>query len=215
MRILSKSIKEANRNKFHKFDKSCEYQPIKFEIMYRNKGTEYQYEISILRSEIVKENLYYKRVGKENVTIVFERTEEDCIVGEDIEFVSVEKVKSSLPILSHIASSYDIKVVDDALSWFLEMSFIDYDNPINDKRIMIPKKEEELKLFFDMLKEMDINISNVRIEEDADGKIKDVFTKHLVNGEEIEIPIQEESSGTRKIFSFLARVIVAFRMEQY
>lgn len=58
-----------------------------------------------------------------------------------------------------------------------------------------------------MLKEMDINISDVRIEEDTEGKIVDVFTKHNIGEEEIEIPFREESSGTRKIFSCLARII--------
>lgn len=206
VRILSKSIKEAHQEKYHIFEKSCEHQPIVFEIMYRIHGYEYQYELSILKNEIVKENLYYKIIGKEDVIIVFERTDEECIIGEDIESVSVEKLKKSLPLLSHIALSYDIKVVDNAMSWFLQMDFIDYDNPIKDKQILLPKKDERRRLFFEMLNEMDINISDLRIEEDTDGKVKNIFTKRVINGEEIELPIQEESSGTRKIFSCLARI---------
>ncbi len=204
--ILSKSIKETGREKFHKFDKSCENQPIKFEIMFRIKGREYQYEISTLKNLIVKENLYYKELVKEDVVIVFERTEEECVVGEDIESVSVEKLKSSLPLLSHIASSYDIEVIDDVLDWFMSMSFIDYNNSIREREILIPKQHDEKERFFAMLKEMDINIVDLRIEEDVDGNVTDVFTKHMINGEEIELSIQEESSGTKKIFSCLAKI---------
>lgn len=204
--ILSTAIEETSREKYHKFDKACEQMPIEFEIQFRTKDREYRYEISILKNEITRENMYYRPLDNEDVVIVFERTEEECVIGKDIEFISVEKVKASLPLLSHLASSYDIDIIDDALSWFLSILFLDYDNPISDKRIMIPTKPEEKKMFFSMFKEMDINISDLRIEEDAKGEIKDIFCKHIINGEEIELRIQEESSGTRKIFSCLARI---------
>lgn len=204
--ILSTSIEETSREKYHKFDKACEQIPIEFEIQFRTKDKEYRYEISILKNEITKEDLYYRPLDNEDVIIVFERTGEECVIGEDVEFISVEKVKASLPLLSHLASSYDIDIIDDALSWFLSILFLDYDNPISDKRIMIPKKPKEKTLFFSMFKEMDINISDLRIEEDGEGEIKDIFCKHIIDGEEFELRIQEESSGTRKIFSCLARI---------
>ena len=86
------------------------------------------------------------------------------------------------------------------------INFLDYDNPISDKKILVPKKAEERNVFFSMLKEMDINISDLRIEEDTEGKIKDIFCKHIINGEKFELLFQDESSGTRKIFSCLARI---------
>lgn len=204
--ILSHSIEEIGREKYHKFDQQCKQSPIKFEIQFRNKDKEYLYEISILKNEITEENLYYRPIGKEDVSIIFERSKEKNVVGEDIEFIPIEKVRTSLPLLAYIASSYDVTIVDDALSWFLSIVFLDYDNPIADKKLLIPKQEEERKIFFSMLKKMDINISDLRIEEDTEGKIKDIFCKHIVDGKEYELKIQEESSGTRKIFSCLARI---------
>ena len=204
--ILSSSIEETNREKYHKFNKICEQTPIEFEIQFRAMDNEYRYEISILKNDITRENLYYRSLDNEDVNIIFERTEEECVVGEDIEFIPVEKVKSSLPLLSYLASSYDIGIIDKALSWFLSISFLDYDNPISDKRILLPKQPKEKTMFFSMLKEMDINITDLRIEEDVEGEIKNIFCKHLVAGEEYELKIQEESSGTRKIFSCLARI---------
>lgn len=205
--ILSTSMKETSRDQYHKFDKNCEQLPIEFEIQFRTKDTEYRYEISILKNEITRENMYYRPLGKEDVMIMFERTKEDCIIGEDIEFISVEKVKDSLPLLSHLASSYDIGMIDDALSWFLSIHYLDYDNPISDKTALVPIQPKEKTLFFAMLKEMDINITDIRIEEDADGKIKNLFCRHMIDGESFELRIQEESSGTKKIFSCLARII--------
>lgn len=204
--ILSSSIEDTGREKHHKFNKMCEQLPIEFEIQFRTKSYEYRYELSILKNEIFRENLYYRPLDNADVMIVFERTDEECVVGEDIEFVSVKKVKTSLPLFSHLASSYDIDIIDDALSWFLSINFLDYDNPISDKRILVPTHPKGKALFFSMLHEMDINISDIRIEEDMDGKIKDIFCKHMIDGEEFELRIQDESSGTRKIFSCLARI---------
>ena len=204
--ILSTSIEETSREKYHKFDKACEQTPIVFEIQFRTKDKEYRYEIRMLKNEIIRENLYYRPFDNEDVVVVFERTEEECVVGEDIESISVEKVKASLPLLSHLASSYDIDIIDDVLSWFLSILFLDYDNPIRDKRIVVPKKPKEKESFFLMLKEMDINVSDFRIEEDAEGEIKDIFCKHIIGGDGFELRIQEESSGTRKIFSCLAQI---------
>lgn len=205
--MLNKSMEDSSKEKFHKFDKMCEKIPIRFEIMFRTKGKEYQYEISLLKNEIVKENLYYRVIGEEDAVIIFERTEEECIVGEDIDFVSVEKIKNSLPLLSHIVSTYDIRVVDDVFAWFLGLNFLDYDNTNNDNKFVIPMHSKNKDLFFQMLKEMDVNISGYRIEKNDDGKTKNIFIKHKINGETFELPIHEESSGTRKIFSCLARII--------
>lgn len=204
--ILRRSIRETSQEKFHKFDPSCRQRPISFEILFRTGGYEYQYELSILKNEITRENLYYKEIGKETVTLVFERGEEDCTVGPALGDISVERLRSSLPLLSHIASAYDISIVNLAMKWFFQISFIDYDQPLKDQQILLPKQPEKRKRFFEMLREMDIPIIDLRVEEDTEGKVKGVFTKHLVNGKEIELTIQEESSGTRKIFSCLARI---------
>lgn len=146
--IFSTSMEEISREKHHKFDKACERMPTEFEIQFRTKDKEYRYEISILKNEITKEDMYYRPLDNEDVVIVFERTDEECVVGEDIEFVSAERVKVSLPLLSHLASSYNIGIIDDALFWFLSILFLDYDNPISDKRIMVPKKSKEKNYSF-------------------------------------------------------------------
>ena len=59
-----------------------------------------------------------------------------------------------------------------------------------------------------ILQEMDIPISDFRIEEDKDGNIENVYTQHLLeNGDAFELPFEEESGGTRKIFSCLCEIM--------
>jgi len=195
------------KEKYHKFDTIYKDKPINFDIMFRNNNKQYRYQLSILHNEIVIENLYMKIVGEKNAKIIFERSEEECILGDDLEGIPVEKIKSTMPLISHVAINYDIEAVDDAVSWFFDIIFVDYDNPGKERRILIPQKKDKQNKLFDLLREMDINIVDVRIEKDADDNIKEIYTKHMLeNGDVYEIPFEEESSGTRKLFSCLAEI---------
>lgn len=196
------------RDKFHKFDKTCCNKPIKFDLLFKVKDREFKYQLSFLHNEIVEENLYMRVSSKKNAEIIFERNVGDCYLGESLEGITVDKVKSSMPLLSYISINYDVEVIDTIINWFLSIQYLDFDNPIFDNRILFPKDEEKQKILFDMFKEMDINIVDFRVEKDSNGEIIEVFTKHeLSNGEKIEIPFSEESSGTRKLFGFLLEII--------
>lgn len=79
---------------------------------------------------------------------------------------------------------------------------------IQEKKILIPKTSDEKIIMFELLQKMDINITDIRVEKDVDGKIKNIYTKHAFeNGETHEIAFEEESSGTRKLFSCLAEIL--------
>ena len=57
-------------------------------------------------------------------------------------------------------------------------------------------------LMLDMIREMDLDIVDFRVEEKEDERIE-VFTTHIVNGYETELNLFDESSGTRKLFGLL------------
>ena len=205
---LKKILNTNPKDKYHKFDKSYHNKPIKFDLLFKIKNQEFKYQLSIIHNEISEENLYAK-IGSENdARIIFERDAEDCYLGEELQGITVDKVKSSMPLLAYIAISHDVEIIDSVVEWFFSIQYLDYDNPKLDKRILFPKDKEKQKILFDMFKEMDINIVDFRLEEDLEGNIIEVFTKHqLPNGENIEIPFTEESSGTRKLFGFLPEII--------
>jgi AAA15 family ATPase/GTPase len=49
---------------------------------------------------------------------------------------------------------------------------------------------------------MDLDIDDFRIEEEDNNRIE-IYTKHIVDGNDIELKLAEESSGTKKIFGLL------------
>ena len=90
----------------------------------------------------------------------------------------------------------------------MNIDFLDYDDPERERRIILPNAKKERAKLFEMMQKMDINICDMREEKDANGKIIGIYVKHILeNGKIYEIPYEEESSGTRKIFSCLARIM--------
>ncbi|KUO75942.1 MAG: abortive infection protein, partial [Desulfosporosinus sp. BRH_c37] len=193
-----------DKEKYYLFDKSCRELPIKFDVLFRVNETEYRYQLNILHSNIVEENLYAKNLQTDELEIVFERNASDFYIGDALGEVKVGNIKSSIPLLSHLSINYDIKTIDDVIKWFLECRILDYDNPYADKRIVFLKDKNREDIFLKTLAEMDINITSIRTEEDTNGKITAVYTTHcLEDGSCVELPFEEESSGTRKLFGLL------------
>ena len=53
---------------------------------------------------------------------------------------------------------------------------------------------------------MDLDIDNFRIEKKENGQVE-IFTTHIVDGVGVELKLEEESSGTRKIFGLLPYIV--------
>lgn len=175
-------------DKYHKYDPECKKMPTCFDILFRTSNKQYKYQLSILQNEILEENLYMQIIGEKNASIIFERSVNECVLGEALEGIAVEKVKSTMPLLAHVSINYDIDAVDLAVEWFMNINFVDYDNPHKERQIVIPKTKRKQTKMFKMLQKMDILISDFRIQKDIDGNIENIYTKHILeNGEVCEI----------------------------
>ncbi len=204
-----KMLQESDfKEKYHKFDSECRNKPTKFEILFRNEGTEFKYILELMHNRIMEEHLYARKIGEKNASIVFERVNDDFYLGDVLKEITVPKLKNTMPLIVYIAGNYDVDIVDVAVSWLLSMNALDYDNPVKERQILFPEDKEYQNILFDMLREMDINIVGIRLEEDVDGNIKEVYTKHILeDGSEQELLFEEESSGTRKLFSCMAEIL--------
>ena len=123
-----------------------------------------------------------------------------------------EEISETLPLLSYLGITYKKnEVISDVIEWFEEsIDFLNYGNPRQELRTAIAKTDEVKKLVLDMIREMDLDIEDFRIEEKEENYIE-VYTKHTVNGYNTELTLAEESSGTRKLFGllpFIARSLV-------
>lgn len=206
---IAKLFKRTDlKNKYYMFDSKCRNIPCSFDILFRTHINEYRYQINIVGKDIIEENLYTRTLGNENADIVFERKNDECYLGETLGDVMANKINSTMPLLSHIALNYDIDIIKDIISWFKRVDYINYDNSLLSQSLLLPVNKKPKKLFYNMLKDIDINISDVRVEKDNEGNIINIYTKHILENNAVtEIPFEYESSGTRKLFSLLPRLI--------
>lgn len=109
-----------------------------------------------------------------------------------------------MPLISYLGITYKKnEVVSDVLNCFEDpIDFLNYGNPYQELRTAIAKSENIKRTVLDMIKEMDLDIEDFRIEEKDNDRIE-VFTKYIVDGYSAEITLPEESSGTRKLFGLL------------
>lgn len=206
---LSKYMEDMSlSDKYHKFDKKCASLPTEFELNFRIKEKTFNYFISILKGKIIEENLYFKITKNENAQVVFERNAKETKLGAVLNDIVANKVSESLPLLSYLAITYDIDLINQVIDWFNNVQIMNYDNPLFDIQAYYPKTEKQKQQLFNFLYSMGINASDSRAVKDSDGKIIEVFLKHKTkNNDVIEIPFGDESAGTRKVFNMLYRII--------
>lgn len=199
-----KGLSVDDKEKHFLFDDQYKHLPTRFDVLFRIDDTEYRYQLSILHTDIVEENLYTKNLLTGDLDILFERDQVDVYIGNTLGDIKTGNIKSSIPLISYLSISYKIKAIDNIIRWFMESTILNYDNPYQDKRIVFLKDKTKEDIFLKMLAEMDINITHIRTEEDSNGKITAVYTTHCLEDRScLELPFEEESSGTRKLFGLL------------
>lgn len=212
--LNSNMLRINEKQKFFKFEPECENQPTEFTIVCRVDGLEYNYSLGVIGDVIAFENLYIMDLISKEPEIVFERNFDgnntEYNLGDELDGISVDKISKKITYLSHFSFSNDIKVVDTFVNWLMHCIVLNYDNPITDRHIDTSIIEKNKKTIIKLMNDMDINIVDLRIERNNDGSIKEIYTSHLLrDGTRSELSLNDESSGTRKVFSLLPEVLAA------
>lgn len=187
------------------FSEQTKDEPTEFELFFRTVKAEYRYILHVKEDEIVYESLDRVKMDTGRRSALFRRdTESTELKGIFGKLKISEDLSATLPLISYLGITYrKNEVVSDVLKWFEDaIDFLNYGNPYQELRTAIAQSEDIKHLVLNMLKEMDLDIEDFRIEEKDNGSIE-IFTKHTVDGYSAEIALSEESSGTRKLFGLL------------
>ena len=206
-----------------KFDNHSVNEPTEFEIMININKIEYKYSISVLKDEIIEENLSKRE--KRNISMIFNRTKDCTVIGEEYKKdIMITNISDSIPVLAYIKQFFKFKPVEDVLGWFMSTYIIDYNQPRQEemlwRRMLNLESEKEIykivkEKFLQKLKELDTSIVSYTIEKNKDNsryfepRIK---TIHEVDNEKYELSIDEESAGTKKLFGVLPNLVMALEM---
>ena len=187
------------------FDVESKNSPTEFEIFFQTTKAEYRYILHVQRETIVYESLSMRKVETNRITDIFERQGGKISMGDGFSKLKVsEDISDTLPLLSYLGITYrKNEVVGDCISWFEDgIEFLNYGSPIQELQLAIANSADIKELILNMIREMDLDIEDFRVEKREAGDIQ-VFTKHNVDGNTYEINLSEESSGTKKLFGLL------------
>ncbi len=186
-----------------KFSKETIYAPTKYELFFRTQSYEYQYVLWVAQNKVVQEELYKKALSGYRYALVFSRKKGSLELKGSFKNYSCADISDNLPLLSYFGMTHRRNaIVKDIIDWFdNSFNFINYGDPEVDARIAVVISDDLKDLVLKMLREMDIDITDYRVEENDD-RLK-VFTTHTVTNQSYELSLTEESNGTMKIFSIL------------
>ena len=218
-------LKNADANVLMKpfaFSPNTVSQPTEYEIFFRTKDYEYQYQLAILKEKIVSEALFRKKISGLRYSRVFSRDKGNGIMLKgSLRGYNFDGISHDLPLLSYLGITHKKNaVIKDVMDWFdHHLCYIDYGNPLREARIGIPKNEELKRLMLEMLSEMGIDVTGYRVEEDKKnvGEIANgirIFTQHKVNHDVYELELSDESSGTIKMFGILPAIAMSIARGQ-
>ena len=187
------------------FSEEGKNNPTEFEIFFRTEIAEYRYVLHTREDVVVYECLDRVKMETGRKSALFQRKgEEISLRGVLAKLKISEGMSKNLPLLSYLGITYmNNEVIKDAINWFeYGIDFLNYGNPFEELRTAIASSDEIKKLVLDMIKEMDLDIENFRVEEHENNQIE-IYTQHNVDGYKAELTLSEESSGTKKLFGLL------------
>lgn len=207
-----------------KFDEISKNSPTEFEVYIELENLEYKYYISILDNKIVEESLHYKKLNSKIIKSIFEREKDNIVLGKElVQNVKVaSNISSGMPVLAWLGLVYDIEHIKRVINWFRQTYCVDYNMPFMEELLLnnvyqleFANDERSAKIkskIIELLSSMDLNIKSYRVERiplnNNQFNIK-VSTEHRIDNQRYELDLQEESNGTKKIFSLLPLFVVA------
>jgi hypothetical protein len=187
------------------FDDECKRCATEFEVFFQTDKAEYRYILNTLKDKVVYESLDMMKLATNRKTAIFTRDGSQVALGDALGKIKVsDDISETLPLLSYLAITYRKNtIIGDCIKWFEEgIEFLNYGNPTQELRLAIANSESFKPLILNMIREMDLDIEDFRVEKRENGDIQ-VFTRHSVEGNNYELNLTEESSGTRKLFGLL------------
>lgn len=196
------------------FDNESKTKSSEFEVFFIYKNTEYQYGFVVDKDRVHAEWLYSKTPKGKKYDTLFERSGDVVRCGTKME--NAIKFKDSVDektLFLSLTAKTKIKQSKAVYEWFSENFIIDFGD-INFERFIsraipaeILKDEEYKRKLEEFLFAIDTGISGIRVEKIGKSKedeheIYQLYSQHVVNekGDLKEIPFDQESSGTIKMF---------------
>jgi len=212
------------------FDTKSKNQESSFEVFFIDgedlSQKTYQYGFSLNHTEILEEWLYYKTKSSKEYKTIFYRKKEKNIVYDGISQKSSENISVALEketLVVSLGSKLKIAKLKLVRDWFMNNEIINYGSPEENffRSCVLPKDfpndkniQNKVVKFFDSFDESikGFKVEEVNTESEKDDKKFKIESLHqLIDSKKlVSIPLNEESSGTLKMFSLFPSIQEVF-----
>lgn len=202
---LAVSGEEIPKRQIRPFAFEKEDTPTEFTLFFQTKEAEYRYFLQWKNGKILVERLDQKKPGEDKSSVLFTRDQSKIFCsGPFAKIKASTELSENLSLLSYLGILYpQNKGVKDVLSWFQEKILFAKGNLQDPQKgitlLQSPLIRESVK---NLLLEMDLDIRDFRIDPRKKG-YDAVYTKHVLNGRNMELSFAEESRGIQNLFQIL------------
>lgn len=175
--------------------------PTGFDVLFRNGGYLFRYQLQLLEHTIIEETLFYGKLGSDDAGILFSRRDMEVHLGREAGQKALERLSPDRPLLSLFDSPSDTEAVRAALRWFKEIN-ADFGEDFSHNLPADNETREQLCL---MLQRMGLDIWDY--DPSSDGSLLLIHGSRGFGSHTYSLPFKEESAGTRKLLSFLPRML--------
>lgn len=191
-------------------DEESKGAPTEFELFFRTKFAQYQYQLSLLDGQVAEESLSYIKTPcrYRRPTFLFARSGGRIELGSALKRVDTQKVGADVPFLSFLAAERGFSVVRDAMSWFKNCRAIDVGVSDRSRQLSALLEDPDTKArLLALLAEMEIPISDCALREGDGGLDRRIVTTHTVGSRSYQLDLEDESEGTAKLLGLLPCVL--------
>ena len=202
--IITSSVSiPARIRDFHcLFSGDCRNIPTQFDVLFRSQGFLFRYQLSLMGGIIMEENLFYGRLGGDDTGILFNRKESGIHPGRELLSYSLKAAPPGVPLLSWLNAYTDSIHARAAYTWFKGIQGAA-------PRGLPTDSDRRLRLCR-ILQNIGLDITDYSVLSHTDHKSPAVLLTHQPDSScSFELPLTEESEGTRRLLSLLPSVLAS------
>lgn len=181
--------------------------PMTFDVLFRNEGYLFRYQLFLEKAGCSEEHLFYGKLNSQDTGVVFSRTRGGIHLGKALSGLSLEPVDPYASLLPVLAEVSDLEYVKAAVSWFSQTRLLS-GGTLPPSAPVLPETEEEKQALCLLLNEMGMAIGDYEEKVSQEEIGTSLYLRHDAPGfPSFFLPYEAESSGTKKLLHLLSAVL--------
>lgn len=185
------------------FDDDRRRSPMEFDMLFRIGEDEYEYQLKLLQNAVLEENLFGRSLDDASFDVLFDRDQDGVFLCEAWEHTDVSLLTDETPLLYFLGTKVKDPQINAVLTYFRNMIFFSSDAP---DITYIEEVLQSADLKESLVNHLQILCSDIiGIRETAEA----ILLTHKNSGNSVQLPWEEESTGTRQLISLLSCMLCA------